>query len=67
MMNEPPIDELTKIAGNKYVLTVLAAKRAKEIETTRRDELKASEKKSISVALDEIYDGEIVANNREDE
>ena len=37
MMIEPPIDELTKKAkGNKYVLSVIAAKRAKEIETTRR-------------------------------
>ena len=56
MMIEPPIDERTKKAkGNKYVLSVIAAKRAKEIETTRRAELATADKKSISIALDEIY------------
>lgn len=60
MMIEPPIDELAKKAGNnKYVLSVLAAKRAKEIETTRRTELATADKKSISIALDEIYEGAI--------
>lgn len=61
MMIEPPIDELAKKAkGNKYILSVVAAKRAKEIETTRRAELATADKKSISIALDEIYNGEIV-------
>lgn len=60
MMIEPPIDELTKKAkGNKYVLSVIASKRAKEIETTRRAELATADKKSISIALDEIAEGQI--------
>ena len=60
MMIEPPIDELAKKAGgNKYVLSVLAAKRAKEIETTRRAELATADKKAISIALDEIYEGKV--------
>ena len=46
MMIEPPIDELAKRAnGNKYVLSIVAAKRAKEIETTRRAELATADKK----------------------
>ena len=45
MMIEPPIDELTQKSGNnKYILSVIAAKRAKEIETTRRAEYKRSRK-----------------------
>jgi DNA-directed RNA polymerase omega subunit len=67
MMIEPPIDELEKIAGgNKYVLSIVASKRAKEIETTRRTELATADKKSISIALDEIYHGEVKANEIND-
>lgn len=63
MMIEPPIDDLErKAGGNKYVLSILASKRAKEIETTRRAELATADKKSISLALDEIYNGEITSN-----
>lgn len=65
MMIEPPIDELErKAGGNKYVLSILASKRAKEIETTRRAELATADKKSISLALDEIYNGEITSNEQ---
>lgn len=63
MMIEPPIDELEKKAGNKYILSIVTAKRAKEIETTRRAELATADKKSISLALDEIYNGETVPSN----
>lgn len=60
MMNEPPIDKLAeKTGGNKYILSILASKRAKEIEATRRDELATADKKAISIALQEIYDGKI--------
>lgn len=67
MMIEPPIDELEKRAGkNKYVLSIIASKRAKEIETTRRTELATADKKSISIALDEIYEGRIVPSEVND-
>ncbi len=67
MMIEPPIDELTKKAhGNKYVLSIIASKRAKEIETTRRAELATADKKSISIALDEIYEGNVVPSDLND-
>ena len=52
MMIEPPIDELEKKSkNNKYVLSVVAAKRAKEIETTRRAELATADKKAIRIPL----------------
>lgn len=64
MMIEPPIDNLaSKMDGNKYVLSIVAAKRAKEIETTRRAELATADKKSISIALDEIYNEEVKASD----
>ena len=65
MMIEPPNDELAKRTdNNKYVLSVIAAKRAKEIEIVRRQELETADKKSISIALDEIYEGKVVPSER---
>ena len=62
-MIEPPIDELTKKAkGNKYILSIIASKRAKEIETIRRAELATADKKSISIALEEISKDEVKAS-----
>ena len=67
MMNQPPIDELAKkTKGNKYIPSILASKRAKEIETTRRAELATADKKSISIALDEIYEGNVVPSDLND-
>lgn len=64
MMLYPPIDELIKkTKGNAYVLCNLISKRAKEIETVRRSELSSSEKKAISLACEEIYQGKIVASD----
>lgn len=67
MMIEPPIDELTtKANGNKYVLSIVVAKRAKEIETTRRAELATADKKAISLALEEVYDGKVTPSDLND-
>lgn len=64
MMIEPPIDELErKSKNNKYILSVVAAKRAKEIETTRRAELATADKKAISIALDEIYNDQVTGSD----
>ena len=68
MMNQPPIDELAKkTKGNKYILSILASKRAKEIETTRINELSTADKKAISIALDEIYNGDVTYTGVEGE
>lgn len=64
MMIEPPIDELAeKMGGNKYKLSIVMAKRAKELEKRIPAELEKSEKKAISLAADEIYEGKIVSSN----
>ncbi len=61
MMIYPPIDELVKkTKGNIYVLCTVITKRAKEIETVRRAELADQDKKAISIACEEIYQGKIV-------
>lgn len=63
MMNQPPIDELAaKTDGNKYKLCTVIAKRAKELEKRIPEELEKSDKKAISIASEEIYNGTIVAS-----
>lgn len=63
-MIEPPIDELVKrTGGNKYKLSVIMAKRAKELEKRIPVEIEKSDKKAISLAADEIYSGKIVADS----
>ncbi|MCI5797399.1 MAG: DNA-directed RNA polymerase subunit omega [Firmicutes bacterium] len=63
MMNQPPIDELAaKTDGNKYKLCTVIAKRAKELEKRIPAELEKSDKKAISIAAEEVYNGTIVAS-----
>lgn len=63
-MIEPPIDELVKrTGGNKYKLSVIMAKRAKELEKRIPAEIEKNDKKAISLAADEIYSGKIVADS----
>ncbi len=60
MMIEPSIDKLlSKTDGNRYVLCTIISKRAKEIESVRRLELADQDKKSISIACEEIASGKV--------
>lgn len=62
MMNKPPIDELAlKTNGNKYELSVLMAKRAKELEKRNiENDPNYENKKCIAAAAEEIYTGKVV-------
>lgn len=65
MMIEPPIDELTaKMGGNKYKLCCILEKRAKELEKTIPAEIEASDKKAISMAADEVFEGKIISSDQ---
>ncbi|MBE5743945.1 MAG: DNA-directed RNA polymerase subunit omega [Clostridiales bacterium] len=67
MINEPPIDVLTdnigdKYKGSKYVLCVVAAKRARQlIDITRSQNSTAilEDKKPLTAAANEILNGKI--------
>ena len=65
MMNRPPIDELAKKTdNNKYELSILMAKRAKELEKRHiEDDPNYENKKVISAAAEEIYEGKVVPSN----
>ena len=64
MMIEPSIDKLLeKTNGNRYVLCTVVAKRAKEIESVRRLELADQDKKSITIACEELIAGKYKPSN----
>ncbi|MBE7082750.1 MAG: DNA-directed RNA polymerase subunit omega [Clostridiales bacterium] len=67
MMNRPPIDELAeKTGGNKYKLSILMAKRAKELEKRGiEDDPNYENKKCIAAAADEIYNGKVLPSSNE--
>ena len=65
MMIEPSIDKLlSQTNGNKYILCNVVSKRAKEIESVRRLELADHDKKSISIACEEIATGKVKTSNK---
>ena len=64
MMLEPAIDKLLQQTnGNRYVLCNIVSKRAKEIESVRRLELADQDKKSISLACEEVANGKVKAKS----
>ena len=68
MMNEPPIDELAeKTGGNKYKLCSVIAKRAKELEKRIPEEIEKSDKKAITLAAEEVFNGTIVPSDDSNE
>ena len=57
-LNVPSIDKLINLAGNKYALSVLVSKRAKEISVSRADFFFENRKaKPVSIAAEELYNG----------
>ena len=67
-MIEPPIDELAgKFGVNKYKLSCVLSKRAKELEKRIPAEIEKSDKKAISLAADEIMRGEVISSDSDQE
>lgn len=66
MIHKPPIDELSQKIGSKYVLCVVASKRARQLMdkaiSDGYTDLPGKEK-PLSVAAQEIYDGNLIATN----
>ncbi|MBO5772566.1 MAG: DNA-directed RNA polymerase subunit omega [Clostridia bacterium] len=59
MINQPPIDELTKLAGNKYALCCAVSKRAKELNDQQKKGDISPDLKTISYASKELAEGEM--------
>ena len=64
MIQDPPIDVLAQKVGSKYSLCVVASKRARQLlEQTQNQGMTElpGNKKALSVAAQEIYDGKLIA------
>ena len=60
-MRYPSVDQLTEMTTSKYKLVIAAANRAKEIEAEQQSFMEHPvNKKSIGIALEEIYTGKVV-------
>ena len=66
MMNRPPIDELAqRTDNNKYKLSILMSKRAKELEKRHiENDPNYDNKKVIAAAAEEIYEGKVVSSDK---
>jgi DNA-directed RNA polymerase omega subunit len=60
-MRYPSVDQLTEMTTSKYKLVIAAANRAKEIELEEKTFMEHPvNKKSIGLALEEIYTGKVI-------
>ena len=59
MMIDPPIDKLIKKTECRYALVCGVAKRARQLETHYSDMLEKSGMKAISLAAQEVFEGEV--------
>ena len=65
VMMEPPIDELTQKVGNKFLLTCLVAKRAKQLNNEYLlGEPSDTDPKVISIAAEEVFEGQVTAGEK---
>ena len=60
MMIEPPIEKMSAKVGNKYKLSVLASKRALELQKKHLEEEVNPEVPELTEAANEIWNGEVV-------
>lgn len=60
MITKPPIDKLTSVAGNKYVLCCATSKRAKLINEVTSKESVTTNAKAITTAAEELDSGKTV-------
>lgn len=64
MMNKPELNELIKKVGCRYTLVTAVAMRARQLQD---DPEKLGNRKPVSVAVNEIYNGQIaVTASKED-
>lgn len=59
MMLYPPIAELVDKVGSRYQLVNLVARRARVISADSEEKQEPLEKKAVSLAIDEVYNGKL--------
>lgn len=65
MMIDPPVEKMSAKIGNKYKLSVLASKRALELQKKHIEEGVEPEVPELTQAAYEIWEDEVVAEDNE--
>ena len=63
MMIEPPIEKMSAKVGNKYKLSVLASKRALELQKQHLEDGVEPEIPELTEAAQEIWNGDVVIDD----
>ena len=66
MIIDPPIEKMSEKVGNKYVLCVLASKRALQIQKEHIDNMEEASKPELTEAAEEIWAGDIQVDDGKD-
>lgn len=64
MMLYPPVAELVDKTGSRYQLVNLVAKRARSISAEAEENGESLDKKSVSIAIDEVYTGKLTIEDK---
>lgn len=64
MMNKPELNKLVNKVGCRYALVTAVAKRARQLQD---DPEKLGSQKPVSVAVEEIYNGDIVVTTSKED
>ena len=59
MMIKPPITELVEKTGNRYLLTIETAKRARQLTEGKQPVISTDAPKEVSIAAEEIYEDKL--------
>lgn len=59
MMLYPPMGDLVDKTGSRYQLVNLVARRARNISANAQETGDVLNDKPVSIAIDEVYDGEL--------
>ena len=62
MMIDPPIEKMSAKVGNKYKLSVLASKRALELQKEHIEQDIEPEIPELTQAAEEIWNGDVVVD-----
>ena len=65
MMLYPPMSELVKKVGSRYLLVNLVSRRARDISQKAEEDGEPLDRKPISIAIDEVYTGKLKINEEE--
>lgn len=63
MMLYPPVADLVEKVGSSYALVNLVAKRARAIAAAAEENGDHSDKKAVSVAIEEVYTGKLTRSD----